>query len=268
MGARSDVVVIGAGHNGLVAAALLAKDGRRVTVLERAAEVGGILRGGEFGSGLHGPRARAHGRPSPSIGDRGPATGGPRALAHHAARPDVRAPARRVFGDVLGRCRPDGAGAPGAEPARCGRLRGVRSEDASGGVVPRLRERRHPTRHQRADPRRRDLRAQDGVGVPRPRGAVRARGDPHDADGRRGSRPGGFRGGGRAWPAVHSRRALHGMRTVVGGDGRGVPERLRRQRRRGRGDRRRSRAGGRRRSRPRSPRPHREPVRRSARVRR
>ncbi|HET6790027.1 MAG TPA: NAD(P)/FAD-dependent oxidoreductase [Actinomycetota bacterium] len=55
MGARSDVVVIGAGHNGLVAAALLAKDGRRVTVLERAAEVGGILRGGEFAPGFMAP---------------------------------------------------------------------------------------------------------------------------------------------------------------------------------------------------------------------
>jgi phytoene dehydrogenase-like protein len=52
---RSDVLVIGAGHNGLVAAALLAKDGRRVTVLERAAEVGGILRGGEFAPGYVAP---------------------------------------------------------------------------------------------------------------------------------------------------------------------------------------------------------------------
>ena len=41
MAPNPDVVVIGAGHNGLVAAALLAKDGRSVTVLERAAEVGG-----------------------------------------------------------------------------------------------------------------------------------------------------------------------------------------------------------------------------------
>ncbi len=55
MGTRSDVVVIGAGHNGLVAAALLAKDGRRVTILERAAEVGGILRGGEFAPGFTSP---------------------------------------------------------------------------------------------------------------------------------------------------------------------------------------------------------------------
>jgi len=38
---RSDVLVIGGGHNGLVAAGLLAKRGRRVTVLERRHKVGG-----------------------------------------------------------------------------------------------------------------------------------------------------------------------------------------------------------------------------------
>src|SRR6476660_2986990 len=36
-----DVVVIGGGHNGLVAAGLLAKQGARVTVLERRDVVGG-----------------------------------------------------------------------------------------------------------------------------------------------------------------------------------------------------------------------------------
>jgi phytoene dehydrogenase-like protein len=41
MTARSEVIVIGGGHNGLCAAGLLAKRGRRVTVLERRHKVGG-----------------------------------------------------------------------------------------------------------------------------------------------------------------------------------------------------------------------------------
>ncbi len=38
----SDAIVIGAGHNGLVAALRLARSGRKVTVLERSSEVGGL----------------------------------------------------------------------------------------------------------------------------------------------------------------------------------------------------------------------------------
>ena len=41
MGSRSDVIVIGGGHNGLVTAGLLAKRGLSVTVLERRHVVGG-----------------------------------------------------------------------------------------------------------------------------------------------------------------------------------------------------------------------------------
>lgn len=55
MAAGPDCIVIGAGHNGLVAAAYLAKAGRRVLVLERAEEVGGILRGPRVTAGFNPP---------------------------------------------------------------------------------------------------------------------------------------------------------------------------------------------------------------------
>jgi phytoene dehydrogenase-like protein len=41
---KLDVILIGGGHNGLVAAAYLAKAGKQDLVLERAEQVGGILR--------------------------------------------------------------------------------------------------------------------------------------------------------------------------------------------------------------------------------
>ena len=53
--ARDHVVVIGAGHNGLVAAAYLAKAGAHVTVLERRREVGGILANSQIASGFTAP---------------------------------------------------------------------------------------------------------------------------------------------------------------------------------------------------------------------
>jgi phytoene dehydrogenase-like protein len=53
--AAYDAIVIGGGHNGLVAAAYVARNRRRVLVVERADEVGGIGRTVELAPGFRGP---------------------------------------------------------------------------------------------------------------------------------------------------------------------------------------------------------------------
>src|SRR5512138_3700236 len=47
-----DTIIIGAGHNGLVAAAYLAKQGKKVLVLERGGIVGGSVVTESFGEGF------------------------------------------------------------------------------------------------------------------------------------------------------------------------------------------------------------------------
>ena len=51
-----DAIVVGAGHNGLVAAATLAKAGRKVLVLEQADAVGGAARTVHLAPGLRAPQ--------------------------------------------------------------------------------------------------------------------------------------------------------------------------------------------------------------------
>jgi phytoene dehydrogenase-like protein len=52
---KYDAIVIGAGPNGLTAAAMLAKGGRKVLVVESAAEIGGHTRAIEFAPGFRSP---------------------------------------------------------------------------------------------------------------------------------------------------------------------------------------------------------------------
>ena len=65
--AKDRVLVIGGGHNGLVAAAYLAKAGKDVTLLERSDVVGGILRNTRSrpGSPRRASRTRSAGCGSP-----------------------------------------------------------------------------------------------------------------------------------------------------------------------------------------------------------
>ncbi len=62
-----DIIIVGAGHNGLVAATYLAKAGRKVLVLERRSTPGGQLAVAAFGPGLEAPALHPGARLRPDI---------------------------------------------------------------------------------------------------------------------------------------------------------------------------------------------------------
>jgi phytoene dehydrogenase-like protein len=67
MSTSYDAIVIGAGVNGLVAAAVLSKAGRRVLVVERAEQTGGQTRAIEFAPGYRAPLGPDAGWLSPAV---------------------------------------------------------------------------------------------------------------------------------------------------------------------------------------------------------
>jgi phytoene dehydrogenase-like protein len=84
-----DAIVIGAGSNGLVAAAALGKAGRRVLVVESAEEIGGQRRTSEFAPGFHAPSSADTGWLPPSV-------------ARGLALPAIAATTPRVVASVAG----------------------------------------------------------------------------------------------------------------------------------------------------------------------
>ena len=64
---KYDHIIIGAGHNGLVAAAYLAKQGKKVLVLERRSIVGGSVITESFGENFQADSIHAGGSLRPDI---------------------------------------------------------------------------------------------------------------------------------------------------------------------------------------------------------
>ena len=237
-----DAVIIGGGHNGLVAAALLARAGRSVLVLERLEHVGGAAVSERPWPGVDArlsrysylvslmprglrERARAEGRDAPARG---------RLLLAAAGRErPVRAHGRAAdaqLGRVLGDDRPDGArdlpdahraadvARRAARPGR--RPRGVGGADrapAGRGAESLLRgrPRARGDRHRRAD---RDLRRARGrVAAPEPLLPLPRDRQRHGRLGRAGGRDGRGHRGARGDRVGQRRRGAARRR----GDGRG-----------------------------------------------
>jgi phytoene dehydrogenase-like protein len=120
-GRTYDAIVIGAGHNGLVAAAYLARAGMRTLVLERRDEVGGAALTGDLAPGFRAPTL-AH-----TVGRLRPSVFRDLHLERHGLR--LIAPAARAFLPL-----PEGGGVTlWADPAgTADEFRGGRAADAKG----------------------------------------------------------------------------------------------------------------------------------------
>ncbi len=106
-----DAVVVGGGHNGLVAAAYLARSGLRTVVCEARDVVGGAaVTEQPFGPDYTGHVAVLRGEPAAAVAGRRPVAG-PARLPRLPARPVLRAALRRPLPRAAGRpCRATRAG--------------------------------------------------------------------------------------------------------------------------------------------------------------
>ena len=219
---RYDAIVVGAGHNGLTAAAYLATGGLRVLVLEARDRIGGATVTEELAPGVRVP-SLAH-----TVGRLRPSVARELGLTKHGL--SLVSPEVRVFAP-----QPDGRavslwGDLAASVDALARLvrrrrdlvRRVRPPRARPGAVPGRPRRRGAARDPDAGLRRRAPGPAAGPRVPRPRQGRR----PHDpARARRGGRRlrrGVVRDAGGPGDPRLARRPLHGDGPLVRGHDRGA----------------------------------------------